>query len=73
MKQTRRTFLQTASLLTAGLPLANLKLLGDESAPKAAEPRKQQTKIETFPLVKAAEAYERMTSGKARFRVVLTM
>src|ERR1700689_5092567 len=51
MKQTRRTFLQTGALPTAGLPLANLKLLGDESAPKAAEPRKQQTKIETFPLV----------------------
>jgi D-arabinose 1-dehydrogenase-like Zn-dependent alcohol dehydrogenase len=29
--------------------------------------------IETFPLVKAKEAYERMMSGKARFRVVLTM
>jgi len=26
---------------------------------------------EIFPLEKAAEAYERMTSGKARFRVVL--
>jgi D-arabinose 1-dehydrogenase-like Zn-dependent alcohol dehydrogenase len=29
--------------------------------------------IETFPLARAAEAYERMMSGKARFRVVLTM
>jgi D-arabinose 1-dehydrogenase-like Zn-dependent alcohol dehydrogenase len=29
--------------------------------------------IEIFPLAKAAEAYERMMSGKARFRVVLTM
>ena len=29
--------------------------------------------IETFPLERAAEAYERMMSGKARFRVVLTM
>lgn len=28
--------------------------------------------IETYPLAKAAEAYERMMSGKARFRVVLT-
>jgi D-arabinose 1-dehydrogenase-like Zn-dependent alcohol dehydrogenase len=28
---------------------------------------------ETYPLEKAAEAYERMMSGKARFRVVLTM
>jgi len=29
--------------------------------------------IETYPLEKAAEAYERMMSGKAQFRVVLTM
>ena len=29
--------------------------------------------IETFPLEKAAEAYDRMLSGKAQFRVVLTM
>jgi len=29
--------------------------------------------IETYPLTKAAEAYERMMSGKARFRVVITM
>ncbi len=29
--------------------------------------------IEKFPLEKAAEAYERMTSGHAQFRVVLTM
>jgi D-arabinose 1-dehydrogenase-like Zn-dependent alcohol dehydrogenase len=29
--------------------------------------------IETYPLEKAAEAYERMISGKAQFRVVLTM
>ena len=29
--------------------------------------------IETFPLAKAAEAYARMLSGKAQFRVVLTM
>jgi D-arabinose 1-dehydrogenase-like Zn-dependent alcohol dehydrogenase len=28
-------------------------------------------RIETFPLERAAEAYERMMSGKARFRVVL--
>jgi D-arabinose 1-dehydrogenase-like Zn-dependent alcohol dehydrogenase len=28
---------------------------------------------EVFPLERAAEAYERMMSGKARFRVVLTM
>jgi D-arabinose 1-dehydrogenase-like Zn-dependent alcohol dehydrogenase len=29
--------------------------------------------IEKFPLLKAADAYERMVTGKARFRVVLTM
>jgi propanol-preferring alcohol dehydrogenase len=29
--------------------------------------------IETFPLERAAEGYERMMSGKARFRVVITM
>ena len=29
--------------------------------------------VETFPLDKAADAYDRMLSGKARFRVVLTM
>jgi D-arabinose 1-dehydrogenase-like Zn-dependent alcohol dehydrogenase len=29
--------------------------------------------IETYPLEKAAEAFDRMMSGKARFRVVLTV
>lgn len=29
--------------------------------------------IEKYPLVKAGEAYSRMMSGKAEFRVVLTM
>ncbi|MBV8461342.1 MAG: alcohol dehydrogenase, partial [Candidatus Eremiobacteraeota bacterium] len=29
--------------------------------------------IETYPLEKAGEAYARMLSGKARFRVVLTV
>jgi D-arabinose 1-dehydrogenase-like Zn-dependent alcohol dehydrogenase len=29
--------------------------------------------IETYPLAKAGEAYDRMMSGKAQFRVVLTM
>jgi alcohol dehydrogenase/propanol-preferring alcohol dehydrogenase len=28
---------------------------------------------ETFPLERVEEAYDRMMSGKARFRVVLTM
>jgi D-arabinose 1-dehydrogenase-like Zn-dependent alcohol dehydrogenase len=29
--------------------------------------------IETYPLEKAAEAYEQMMSGNAQFRVILTM
>jgi D-arabinose 1-dehydrogenase-like Zn-dependent alcohol dehydrogenase len=29
--------------------------------------------IETYPFAKAAEGYARMLSGKAEFRVVLTM
>ena len=29
--------------------------------------------IERYPLEKASEAYEQMISGRARFRVVLTM
>jgi D-arabinose 1-dehydrogenase-like Zn-dependent alcohol dehydrogenase len=29
--------------------------------------------IEILPLERASEAYERMMSGKARFRMVLTM
>jgi propanol-preferring alcohol dehydrogenase len=29
--------------------------------------------VETLPLERAAEAYARMMSGKARFRMVLTM
>jgi D-arabinose 1-dehydrogenase-like Zn-dependent alcohol dehydrogenase len=29
--------------------------------------------IERYPLEKAAEAYQQMITGKARFRVVLTM
>jgi len=32
-----------------------------------------RARIETYPLARAAEAYERMMSGKARFRVVLTL
>lgn len=31
-----------------------------------------RAKIETYPLERAAEAYDRMLSGRARFRVVLT-
>jgi D-arabinose 1-dehydrogenase-like Zn-dependent alcohol dehydrogenase len=29
--------------------------------------------VETFPLERAAEAFDRMMTGKARFRSVLTM
>ena len=29
--------------------------------------------VETYPLERAAEAYERMMSGEARFRVVIEM
>jgi D-arabinose 1-dehydrogenase-like Zn-dependent alcohol dehydrogenase len=29
--------------------------------------------IEKYPLEKVAEAYDQMSSGRARFRVVLTM
>jgi len=32
-----------------------------------------QSMNEIFPFEKASEAYDRMTSGKARFRVVLRM
>ena len=38
-----------------------------------AELRSVRAMIETYPLEKAAEAYARMMSGKAEFRVVLTM
>jgi D-arabinose 1-dehydrogenase-like Zn-dependent alcohol dehydrogenase len=38
-----------------------------------AELRGVRPMIETYPLEKAAEAYARMMSGKAQFRVVLTM
>jgi D-arabinose 1-dehydrogenase-like Zn-dependent alcohol dehydrogenase len=31
-----------------------------------------RSRNETFPLERAQEAYDRMMSGKARFRVVLT-
>ena len=38
-----------------------------------AELRGVRAMIETYPLEKAAEAYARMMSGNAEFRVVLTM
>lgn len=44
-----------------------------EDAMKFSDLRSIAAKIETYPLDKAAEAYERMITNKARFRVVLTM
>jgi D-arabinose 1-dehydrogenase-like Zn-dependent alcohol dehydrogenase len=42
-------------------------------APLFAELTGVRPMIEKYPLEKAAEAYARMMSGKAQFRVVLTM
>src|ERR1700685_3509387 len=44
-----------------------------EDTLRFAELRGVRPMIETYPLEKAAEAYARMLSGKAEFRVVLTM
>ncbi|HTZ58563.1 MAG TPA: alcohol dehydrogenase [Acidobacteriaceae bacterium] len=44
-----------------------------EDTLRFAELRGVRAMIETYPLEKAAEAYARMMSGKAEFRVVLTM
>jgi D-arabinose 1-dehydrogenase-like Zn-dependent alcohol dehydrogenase len=44
-----------------------------EDALRFAELTGVRPMIETYPLEKAAEAYARMMSGKAEFRVVLTM
>ena len=44
-----------------------------EDTMKFAELTGVRPMIETYPLEKAAEAYARMSSGKAQFRVVLTM
>jgi D-arabinose 1-dehydrogenase-like Zn-dependent alcohol dehydrogenase len=44
-----------------------------EDTLKFAELNGVRPMIETYPLEKAAEAYARMLSGKAQFRVVLTM
>jgi len=44
-----------------------------EDALRFAELEGVRPMIETYPLERAAEAYARMLSGKARFRVVLTM
>jgi D-arabinose 1-dehydrogenase-like Zn-dependent alcohol dehydrogenase len=44
-----------------------------EDALRFAELSGVRPRIEVYPLERAAEAYARMTSGKAEFRVVLTM
>jgi D-arabinose 1-dehydrogenase-like Zn-dependent alcohol dehydrogenase len=44
-----------------------------EDTLRFAELRGVRAMIETYPLDKAAEGYARMMSGKAQFRVVLTM
>ena len=44
-----------------------------EDTLRFAEMRGVRPMIEKYPLTKAAEAYDRMMSGKAEFRVVLTM
>jgi D-arabinose 1-dehydrogenase-like Zn-dependent alcohol dehydrogenase len=44
-----------------------------EDALRFAELSGVRPMVETYPLEQAAEAYARMMSGKARFRVVLTM
>jgi D-arabinose 1-dehydrogenase-like Zn-dependent alcohol dehydrogenase len=44
-----------------------------EDTLRFAEMRGVRPMIEKYPLAKAAEAYDRMMSGKAEFRVVLTM
>ncbi|HYL99561.1 MAG TPA: alcohol dehydrogenase [Blastocatellia bacterium] len=51
----------------AGIPAES------EDALRFAEMRGVRPMIETYPLAKAAEGYARMLSGKAQFRVVLTM
>ena len=44
-----------------------------EDTLKFAEMTGVRPMIEKYPLAKAAEAYDRMLSGKVQFRVVLTM
>jgi len=44
-----------------------------EDTLRFAELTRVRPMIETYPLAKAGEAYARMMSGKAQFRVVLTM
>ena len=45
----------------------------EEDTPHFAELSGVRPMIETFPLERAVDAYARMMSSKARFRVVLTM
>jgi D-arabinose 1-dehydrogenase-like Zn-dependent alcohol dehydrogenase len=45
----------------------------EEDTPRFAELTGVRPMIETYPLEKAGEAYARMMSCKAQFRVVLTM
>jgi D-arabinose 1-dehydrogenase-like Zn-dependent alcohol dehydrogenase len=57
-----------------GLPQVNRELAWQlEDTLHFAELTGVRPMIETYPLEKAAEAYARMMSGKAQFRVVLTM
>jgi D-arabinose 1-dehydrogenase-like Zn-dependent alcohol dehydrogenase len=49
------------------------KPIDTEDAVRFADLTGVRALIETYPLEKAAEAYARMMSGEARFRVVLTM
>jgi D-arabinose 1-dehydrogenase-like Zn-dependent alcohol dehydrogenase len=46
---------------------------GEEDTLNFAELSGLRPMVETYPLEKAGEAYARMMSGKAQFRVVLTM
>ncbi len=58
---------QTIQGWAAGIPTDS------EDTLRFAEMTGVRPMIETYPLERAAEAYERMMSGKAQFRVVLTM
>jgi D-arabinose 1-dehydrogenase-like Zn-dependent alcohol dehydrogenase len=61
------SFPLSAVLIFAGTPAEA------EDTLRIAELRGVRAMIETYPIEKAAEAYARMMSGKAQFRVVLTM
>ena len=47
-------------------------LIGNDRHAQVQRPDRCALHDEVYPLEKAAEAYDRMMSGKARFRVVLT-